>query len=280
MASQRATRGMNRATVRDRLWLWGHDAGSHNEGWGLPGSSKITPAEAAFYLGIPNLVMVRYKGRPPLPLDQFAVQLGSLRQVVWSAVGAQGQSDEEERSHILDLASRHSNVTGIMLDDFFANKPKSGEEAAVLSLEKLVELRRRLKGSERRLNLWAVLYEHQMDQRLTPFLESLDVVSLWAWDTQNVRNMSNSLEQLEALAPSCRKVVGCYKWDYGKKRPMPLDRLKDLCTVSLDWLRQGRIEGLIFLASCICDLELEAVEWTRRWITEVWDQPIGYGISD
>ena len=35
------------------------------------------------------------------------------------------------------------------------------------------------------------------------------------------------------------------------------------------WLRQGRIEGMIFLASCICDLELEAVEWTRRWIAEV-----------
>ncbi len=50
--------------------------------------------------------------------------------------------------------------------------------------------------------------------------------------------------------------------------------MKHQCELSLQWLKQRRIEGLIFLASCICDLELEAVEWTRRWIAEVGDQPI------
>jgi len=47
-----------------------------------------------------------------------------------------------------------------------------------------------------------------------------------------------------------------------------------LCEVGLRWLREGRIEGMIFLASCICDLGLKTVEWTRRWITEVGDQTI------
>src|SRR5262245_63067784 len=61
------------STVRDKLWLWGHDAGAHNEGWGLPRPSRITPAEAAIYLGIPNLFMVRYLSRPPLPLDQYTL---------------------------------------------------------------------------------------------------------------------------------------------------------------------------------------------------------------
>src|SRR5262249_22985274 len=46
-----------KATVRDKLWLWGHDAGAHNDGWGLPRPSRIPPAEAAFYLGTPNLIM-------------------------------------------------------------------------------------------------------------------------------------------------------------------------------------------------------------------------------
>ena len=41
---------MERSTVRDKLWLWGHDAGAHNDGWGLPRPSRITPTEAAFYL--------------------------------------------------------------------------------------------------------------------------------------------------------------------------------------------------------------------------------------
>jgi len=274
MANQRTNAAYNvdASTVRDRFWLWGHDAGSHNEGWGLPGQSRITPAEAAFYLGIPNLIMVRYQGRPPLPLDQFAVPLQALRRVVWSAVGAHGQSDEEERSHVLDLAGRQSNVTGIILDDFFGSEPKPGEEATALSLDKLRELRGRLAAGPRGLDLWAVLYEHQLDPRLVPFLELLDVVSLWAWDLEKVRNIRESLGQLEMLAPSCRKVLGCYLWDYGGKRPMPLDLLKDLCAVGLSWLRQGRIDGMIFLASCICDLHLEAVEWTREWIAKIGDE--------
>jgi hypothetical protein len=63
-------------------------------------------------------------------------------------------------------------------------------------------------------------------------------------------------------------------WDYGRKSPMPLDVLRDLYGLGLDWLRQGRIEGMIFLASCICDLELEAVEWTREWIAKIGDESI------
>ncbi len=269
-----ATRQLDGSIVRDRLWLWGHDAGSHNDGWGLPGPSRIAPAEAAFYLGIPNLIMVRYKGRPPLPLDQFAVRLQALRRVVWSAVGAHGQSDEEERSHVLNLAGRHPNVTGVMLDDFFVDKPKSGVEAAALSLDKLRELHGRLASGGRRLDLWAVLYEHQLDPTLAPFLKLLDVVSLWAWDAEKVRNISESLGQLEALAPCCGKVLGCYMWDYGRRRPMLLDLLQELCASGLSWLRQGRIEGMIFLASCICDLQLEAVEWSREWVAKIGDEPI------
>jgi hypothetical protein len=63
-------------------------------------------------------------------------------------------------------------------------------------------------------------------------------------------------------------------WDYGGKKPMPLNQLQDHYAVCLDWLQQGRIHGMIFLASCICDLELEAVEWTREWIAKIGDQPI------
>ena len=274
--SQGATAGRrgDGSTVRDRLWLWGHDAGAHNDGWGLPGPSRITPAEAAFYLGIPNLIMVRYQGRPRLPLDQFAVPLQALRRVVWSAVGAHGQSDEEERAHVLNLAGRHANVTGVMLDDFFVDKPRPGQEAAALSLDKLRELHGGLAAGGRRLDLWTVLYEHQLDPRLAPFLELLDVVSLWTWDAEKVQNIRSSLGQLEALAPSCGKVLGCSMWNYGRNSPMPVAILKDLYGLGLDWLRQGRIQGMIFLASCICDLQLEAVEWTRKWVAKIGDEPI------
>ena len=34
-------------TVRDRLWIWGHYEGSHNDAWNLEGASRITPVEGA-----------------------------------------------------------------------------------------------------------------------------------------------------------------------------------------------------------------------------------------
>jgi hypothetical protein len=77
------------------------------------------------------------------------------------------------------------------------------------------------------------------------------------------------------VAPAARKLLGCYLWDYGANQPLPLDRLAYQCETGLDWLKQSRLDGIIFLASCICDLGLEAVEWTRQWIAQVGDQSLG-----
>jgi hypothetical protein len=258
------------STVKDHLWLWGHDAGAHNDSWGLPGPSRITPTEAAFYLGIPNLIMVRYLGRPPLPFDQYAVPFRALKQVIWSVVGASGQTDDRERAHVLDLAARHPNITGLIMDDFFGSEPSAqGDQPAALPAHKLQELRRQLIVGGRRLRLWAVLYEHQLERQLAPYLELLDLVSFWTWDSEKLKGLEANLERLEKVAPRCGRVLGCYLWDYGKKGPMPLPLMQHQCEVGLQWLRQGRIGGMIFLASCLCDLELAAVEWARNWIAQV-----------
>jgi len=55
---------------------------------------------------------------------------------------------------------------------------------------------------------------------------------------------------------------------------MLLDLMKKQCTLGLDWLRQGRIEGMIFLASNVCDIDLETVEFTRQWIAAVGNETV------
>jgi hypothetical protein len=257
-----------KSIVRDKLWLWAHDSGSHNESWGLPKHSRITPAEAAFYLGIPNLIMVRYLGLPSLPFDQYAIPFRALKQVVWSVVGATGQTDPKEKKHVLELAGRELNITGLMMDDFFAGIPGGGGKGQkpALSLKNLWQLRRRSQVKGRQLDLWAVLYESQLEQPVSEYLPLLDKISFWTWNSTRLRELKRNFEKLEGLAPACGKVLGCYLWDYGKKKPMPLSLMQHQCKLGLEWLKAGRIEGIIFLASCICDLELEAVEWTRRWI--------------
>ena len=264
------------STVKDKFWLWGHDAGAHNDSWGLPKPSRITPTEAAFYLGIPNLIMVRYSGRPPLPFDQYAVPFRSFQRVVWSVVGASGETDDKERAHALQLAAHHPNITGVMMDDFFVSeKAAKGGPLTALSVEQLRELRIRLSSvGGRRLDLWAVLYEHQLDRPLTKYVGLLDKVSFWTWDSDKLKDLKDNLERMERLAPQYGRMLGCYLWDYGQRKPMSMDLMQHQCEIGLDWLKKGRIEGMIFLASCICDLELEAVEWTRNWIAKVGNEQI------
>ena len=109
----------DRQTVRDKLWIFTCVAGADNEGWGLPGKSRMTPAEGAFYLGVPNLLMIQWQGQPSRPFDQYAIPFRPLKRVVWSLVGSGGKTDEEDRKAALDLARRFPNMVGFIMDDFF-----------------------------------------------------------------------------------------------------------------------------------------------------------------
>ena len=260
-------------TVRDRFWLWGHAATSHNRSWGLPAPSRMTPTEAALYMDVPNVIMVRYDGRPAAPLTQYAVPFRALKQVVWSVVGASGSTEAEERSQVIELARGLPNVTGVMMDDFFRASTAAGG-VGVLSPDALQALRSQLSLPERKLDLWVVLYGHQLTLPVRDHLKLCDKVTFWTWKAEDLEHLEHDFEVVEALAPSCGKVLGCYMWDYGIKQPMPVERMKEQCEIGLRWLTEGRIEGMVFLASCICDLDLEAVEWTRRWIAEVGDQAL------
>lgn len=260
--------------VRDRLWAWGHEAGSHTTAeWGVPEPSRITPVEGAVYLGTPNLILVRYGGRPAPPYEQYAVPLRALREVVWSIVGAGGTSDAADRAAVLGLRATLPNLTGVMMDDFFGDPDRPGP-AAALSLAELRELRSALAGPGRPLDLWAVLYEHQLRLPVAEHLALCDRVAFWTARSADLTNLERNLTLVERLAPAAERLLGCYMWDYAARRPLPLELMQMQCELGLHWLRAGRVAGLIFLATCICDLGLEAVEWTRRWIAGVGDQPL------
>ena len=72
------------ATVRDRLWAWAHDAHCYDNSYGLPRNGRITPVEGAHYLGVPNIILIRYGGKPAPPFDQYAIPLAGLLHVgIW-----------------------------------------------------------------------------------------------------------------------------------------------------------------------------------------------------
>src|SRR5262245_21910084 len=146
------------ATVRDRLWLWCHPAGAHTrsrEQHGIPGRSTITPAAAAAWLGIPNVLFVRYELDPPPPFAPPAAPLAALARLVWSVEGGGGGDVEA----VLELAQTLPNLKGIILDDYFAqvtatarmglepSGPASAQPDPAFSVAALRGLRERLAGA-------------------------------------------------------------------------------------------------------------------------------------
>ena len=263
-------------TVKDRLWLWCHPAGSHNGIYGVPRDSRITPVEACCYLGIRNALMVRYHDYGPFPpFDQYALPFQALDRVVWSVVGASGQTDDETRRAVLDLARRIPNLTGVMMDDFFRGHDRDGTFSAALSLDELRKMRGELRLADRTLDLWVVLYSRELDEPVQDYLALSDVVTFWLWTSEEIPSIETSFGRFEQVAAKQRKVLGCYLYDYGNKQPMPLELMKAQCDFGLTMLKSGRIEGMIFLASCVCDIELETVEWLRGWVADVGSAPIG-----
>ncbi len=251
-------------SLRDRLWIWTHPGGAYKTDYGLPRTSRMTPVEGATYLGVHNLLFIRYSGNPPMPFDQYAISFRPMKRVVWSLVGAGGGTETAERRHVLDLAQRFPNIAGFIMDDFFR-----ADGTGSLSVDQLTALRDQLVIGGRRRDLFVVLYQHQLALPVQAHLEFCDKITFWTWEARHLESLEASFDRLQKLAPRPGKLLGCYLWDFGTSRPMPLELMKKQCELGRQWLEQGRIEGMIFLASNVCDLELETVEWTRRWIAEV-----------
>jgi len=240
----------------------------------------MTPAEGAFYLGLENMIMVRFANKPAPPFDQYHLSFLPLKRVVWSIVGDASTTTNDQRTdldEVLRLAERFDNVTGAMMDDFFFPEKKLDGSIARHSSAEIRALARKLKGGKRPLDLWAVLYMHNLNHAkadLLPYIDSSDVLSLWTWLAKDLPRLDTELAKVDQLAPKTRKTLGCYMYDYGANKEIPVELMEFQCRKGLEWLQSGRIDGLIFLASCICDMGIPAVEWTRKWIADVGNTPL------
>ena len=278
------TVGGGPSTVRDHFWIWAHIERAYDNSWGLPRNGRITPVEGAYYLGVPNIIFIRYEGKPAPPFEQYAVPFRPLKRVYWSIVGGGGTTSDEEREQVFKLAANMPNMVGMFMDDFFqfstdaepqAPAGKDSEAPAALTLDQLRKVREKLVVNGRRLDLAVTLYTTALDKPgIRSHLEHCDVISLWTWEAKDLPQLEENFTRYRAMFPNKRTLLGCYMWDFGASKPMPIDLMKKQCEFGLRMLREGQIEGLIFLASNICDLDLETVEWTRRWIAEVGDQPL------
>lgn len=146
------------------------------------------------------------------------------------------------------------------------------EVSASMTVKELADLRSIVhQDMERNVDLISVVYTTQISREIRPYTDLVDKITMWTWNPKDLVDLEKNLTLMEKAVQK-PIILGCYMYDYGNLHPMPIERMKHQCDLGLNWLKEGRIEGMIFLASNICDMKLETVEWTRKWISDVGDQ--------
>jgi hypothetical protein len=231
-------------------------------------------------MGIPNVCMVRFTGRPAPPFNDYVKQFAHARRLTWSFVdGDACHTIEEKKRLALDLAAILPNLTGLDMDEFFlANvAPKAGaaEAQAHLSVPQVQQIKKQLVVRGRTLDLSLVLYSHQLYPAIKRHLDSVDTVYFWTWRACDLQNMEANFAAYRKMVPTKRTLLGIYMWDFGDRMPISLAAMEHQCRLALRWLHQGAIEGLIFHCTPLCDMNLESVVWARSWVARHADEVVG-----
>lgn len=248
-------------SLKDHLYLWCHNAGVYNQGIrNLNEKSFLTPVEAAAFMGIENILMVSYGGKPTPPFAPIQEQYTHFRRVIWSVIGDSAckyDNDEAYVDEIIGLHQRYANVTGGVMDDFFSPGRTFNLEA----------ISRKMRAAK--LPLWVVVYENQLsDSEVLKKLEACDVITFWIWSIRDIAVMEDRLTMLRKRFPGKKLVSGLYMWNFGDALPLTVNHMRYQCNVALEFLNNGTIDDIIVLGSPLVGMNLPTIEWTRQWIRD------------
>lgn len=253
---------------RDALWLWGQDIGSHhatlNNCWKLPGENRMGPVEGSAYLGVPNICRVAMGNLPEPPFFEEAEKLKDIPKVVWSVIGDGGSKRTDggntDLQAVIDVAKVYPNIIGGIMDDFFSDARMAVYTADVI---------RDIAGTlhQNNLDLWTVLYTHELHKPIAEHLRHCDVITFWTWHAEDLIHLEENMTRLESVLAEPRPIYqGVYFWDYGASRPMPMELMKHQLEVGYRLYEAGKIKGMVFCSNTIADIGLETVEYTRQWL--------------
>lgn len=252
-------------TILEKLWNWGHLAGSHNKCVGC--ECSMSPVEFGEEYGIKNSFIVSYGGNIQPPYGELAKSMDSLRQIKWSVLGdASTPLPEAELGNTEDViaaAAVAENITGAVVDDFFSPK-----RVARFTPEVLGKMKKAL--NDKGLDFWCVLYAHELEELdLTQYLPCFDGVTFWIWKGSDIVHMEAYLEKLKSLTGDMPVMLGIYLWNYGEQSPMDPGLFQKQLSYYFDLTERGEIQGVIFCSNTIGDADLETNRILKAYIREV-----------
>ena len=265
------------AIARDRFWLFG--ARAHQDDRFLGKSeeerftvwSRITPAEGAFMLDVPNMIMINCDGVPvPFSDDArgYAESFVRMDSVLWGSTGSAGFRVGNEEQFICRLAELYPNIKGAFMDDFFG-KFKNNRDAASEAGAMLRGIRNELDKACRPMELYVVWYASQFDTVALPLFDYIDGITLWTWNYKELPMLPERYARIEELFPKHKKLLGVYMYAFPEGIPVPDDMMELQCEFGLSMMKQGRLDGMIFEANTVMGVGLPSEKWLREWIGRV-----------
>lgn len=270
------------ATARDKFWIFGvrpHQddiwLGKQREGRKFY-RSRITPAEGAFLLNVPNMLLVNCDGIPvPFSEDAagYAESFRPLKKVLWGGKGSGGFRIGNEEKYICKLCEEYPNIAGEFLDDIFgdyAKSPNRVEESAAL----LSEIRGELDKAPRPMELYVTWYTHEMWAAVPEISRYLDGISIWNWHCEDIPKLAETFAAAEQAFPQHKKLLGIYMYDFPSGMPVPSDLMEYQCNFGLKMLEEGRLDGMVFEANSVMGVGLSSEKWLTEWIDQVKDRVV------
>lgn len=263
--------------LREKLWLWGHGRQSDNilglpvNLRGRPGISKVSTAEAARLMGIPNICRITLEPAEQPPFDDEIRKAQDLKNIVWSVLGCGTLHARNDFEEVISLAKKYSNICGGIMDDFFPNT--NSEKSKIYTPEVLKELRKRLHTEAgRKLDLWIVVYSWDFAYKnfsIQPYLDECDIATLWTYHPSELIHLDETYQKMRAVWGMEKPLyAGCYMWDFAGKKPIPYELMKLQLDTYYCWIKEEKIDGIIFCHNYLVDLNIDAVQDTKDWIKQ------------
>lgn len=156
-------------SLKKQIWLLGKVPGSEHYGneFNLPEDNRMTPAEAAFYLGLSNLCYMTVHGYPKKPYDYTLESLTFLDRIIWSV------EDEESAYEVARVSKYYDNIVGALVldgnyDEILGSIPKwtfAGTDVKGDNTVVWTDDADKAKGAYIGVNLWDYKNGKELDEK-------------------------------------------------------------------------------------------------------------------
>lgn len=255
------------ATLSDKLWVWGHPTNAFENKWSITEKSYMSPGEGIKWLGGKNVFYIptSYVIDP----DEQVGLLKDMKTVGWSLI-------PENLDMVIELGKKYPNMKIAICDDFF--NVENENNYLLYPPSRIREIADKL--HENGLELWMVVYsKHFRDDMRPPvdmreYFKEFDGATFWFWNESEVEFYEERLNDFFAHTEGIRKMIGCYLYNFGDEIPSTVEPTIYQLEKALEYMKQGKLEGLIMHTNCVLDIGHKVPVIAKEWLAEHLDDEL------